>query len=241
MTNHGPRKKVTKRSIKEKVSDFRNFILAVISAVALLSRTFLVFMGLDARLSTIVYVLFALWPAYLFYIKSRPDDLATTFLQSSRAATYGISFLLLVPINSLVVTPAQPFSILLTPAVGLVLAAMVGVTLAHFSEEIRMFDVRQRNEYKEMIAGAGAACIWITVAIGFLNLVIFEGSLAASMGVALIVSIVNGGVAVWKDYGSVRHMKLLAESLSSTGWPLKVQRSRKSEILRARRKSLGSI
>lgn len=132
--------------LREKLTNYKDLILGIINAVALLSRTFLVYAGFDSRLATVVYATLFLWPTYIFYRKASLPNLAMSFLQRSRAATYGISFLFLIPINALIVSSVDPASLLLTPVVGLGLAWLLNMGLRRaYIDEIGLTGSNLRN------------------------------------------------------------------------------------------------
>jgi hypothetical protein len=224
--------------VREKVSGFSSFVLFVVSAVAVLSVAFLVSYGLDPNLAKIVYGTFFIWPAYLLYIKAHLTDLPRAFLQTIRAATYMVSFVFLIPMNSLVVTPTVPLSILLTPVVSLVLVGILMGSFRYFYEEVKLFDSVQVKQFSGMIVNAGVACIWLSCAIAFLNLGFVFGSVAI-LEAAVPSGILMSGITYWNERKSAKSMKNLAESLTSSGWPQRVDRARRSKELRRRRLSKG--
>ena len=219
------------------MSAHSSYILVLAIALAQVSRAALVSFGLDPNVALVTYTLFFLWPGYLLHVKSRSRDLAAVLLQSSRATTYGVSFLFLIPLNALVVTAANPSTILLTPMVGLGLAAVIGVSLKRTYKETAFFSKEELHEYSSMIMNAGTACIWVTVAIGYFNLILTHGLLDTPLGLVTVASVVavNAGVSLWSEHKSARNLNHLFSALRQSGWTKKVETARKIAYRKDRR------
>ena len=225
------------QEVEEKVSSYTGFLLVAIIAIAQVSRAILVSDGMNSQLALVVYTLFFLWPAYLSQVKARGHDLPVKLLQSTRATAYGLSLLVLIPSNAILVTAANPSTIFLTPIVGFGLAAVLAVSLKRAYQESRYFTGQELHEYSSMIANAGTACNWVSIAVGYSNLLLAYGVLNTAVGIGGVAAavIVDGGVSYWSEWKSSKNMRKLLGMVRQSGWAGKVEKAHKIAEQRERR------
>lgn len=215
----------------------RDFLIVAIPGVLAITDGAALSFGLDNKLVWIASIVLFVWPIYLITEKFPEEEPEVSYLQSVRATIYFTELLVLIPANGFLITPRNPITILLTPLVSMLLVFLDVMIYRGYRDEVKVFDKRQMNLFYRMIIEAGAASIWLSVAIVQANFVIGDNG-ALSLVLDVLFALVWGFVAYWRETKSANSAQQLAEQLRKSRWQQKLNfRKRQRRGIRNARNS----
>jgi hypothetical protein len=195
----------------------KEFLLAAIPALIALLDGAAIALKFYPELVWIPSVVIFIWPVYLLTEKFSSEDPELSFLQSRRAALYLVQLLVIVPTNALLFLTGNSDAILAPPLVGVLLRVITPLFMGG-REEVRLFELPQRELYNKMAAEASVATIWLASTLAVVDLFIYLGSPILLVGFGIPIAAIFGYMAYRNESKSVQFEFQLAASLRKSRW-----------------------
>ncbi len=197
----------------------REFLIIAVPVLVSALASGAVSFGLNPQLVWIPSVVLFLWPIFLLTEKFPDADEELSFLQSVRATEYFAGLLVMVPVNTLLITPSNPITILLTPVASAILIQVVTLVVRSTRRELELFDLEQKKQLTSVLREAGVAVIWLSAGIALADYTILVAGPTINAAVYAIPScLIMGYVASRNEGRSSRFSTELAASLKRSRW-----------------------
>jgi hypothetical protein len=208
-------------------------LVAIPALIALLDGV-IIALKFYPELVWIPSVVIFIWPVHLLTEKFSSEDSELSFLQSRRAALYLVQLLVIVPINAILFLTGNSDAILGPPLVGVFLRVITPLFMGG-REEVRLFELPQRELYNKMAAEASVATIWLASTLAVVDFFIYLGLPILLIGFGIPIAAIFGYMAYRNESKSVQFEFQLVASLRKSRWMQKRKFKEKREAAKAKK------